>query len=119
VPALDNKGRWSLPVVAKMAQEEMNKQAPTHLTEPDLELLRNQRGCIFYHYPLADWDRLIGEEADKDNCLQVGLGIADPGADPTKPVRVVALALASRRPENPFIRVVWYPDMASRSKYGG
>src|SRR5262245_58879473 len=70
-------------------------------------------GCVFYRYPVADWEALVGMEADRDNCVEVGLGVADPGADPHKPVRVVALALASRRPENPFIRVAWYPKVES------
>jgi uncharacterized protein YciU (UPF0263 family) len=90
-----------------MAEAEMHTQAASHLADGDLELLRNHCGCVFYHYPLADWQALAGMHADKDACVEVGLGIADPGADANKPVRVVALALASRRPDNPFIKVVW------------
>lgn len=109
MPAVDKHGRLGLTVVAQMAEDEMNRHASTNLCPEDLKLIRDFSGAIFHHSPQSDWKALVGIEPDKDNWIEVGLGVADPGAYPHKPVRVVALALASRRPDNPVIRVVWYP----------
>lgn len=110
MPAVDSKGRWGLPIVARLAEDEINSQAPSSLVAADLALFLDQGGCIFYGYPRSDWRALAGREADRETTVEVGLGLADPEADPHSPVRTVALALASRRPDDPFIHVVWYPD---------
>ena len=59
MPAVDARGRWGLPAVARMAEEEIKRQAPSHLVTRDLELFCGQGGCVFYHYPLADWEALV------------------------------------------------------------
>jgi hypothetical protein len=94
-----------------MVEEQIQIHQSSQLRETDLELLQAGHGCIFYRKPVANWKALIGECADSENTLEVGLGLGGPDVDPDSPVRVVALALASRRPDNPFIKLVWYPDV--------